>query len=164
VLLATRTGTIVAKMPAVGGEWHDLVYFTDLHKPPTHLARNKTANSLMNILCVVVDVLQCCKRSVLSFLQRCVRFFIELPLTFRQKLRDKHSRWMQLLDSISTCESSTKLMPYRLMTRRLGVCALILPIFITSYISSCSSSPSSNVPGHTPKTININYGNKNSNA
>ena len=78
-----------------------------------------------------------------------MRFFTELPLTLRQKFNDNDSRWMQLLVSMSTWLSSTKLIPYKLMTLRFGVCALIFPMLITSYNSSCSSSPSSNVPGHT---------------
>ncbi len=77
-------------------------------------------------------LLQCCMRSVCSFLHLWMRDLSELPFTLRQKLMARHSRWIQLLESNSMWVSSTKLMPYRLTSFRLGVWDLILLMLITS--------------------------------
>lgn len=59
---------------------------------------------------------QWCNNNVESFLQRCMSTLSVAPLTRRQKFRAKHSKWMQLLLSSSTWESSTKLIPYKFTT------------------------------------------------
>lgn len=54
------------------------------------------------------------------------------PVTLAQKFTAKHSSWMQLEENASMCESSTKLIPYKLITRKLGVADFNLCTFITS--------------------------------
>lgn len=58
--------------------------------------------------------------------------FIVDPVTFEQKLTAKHSSWIQFDENASICESSTKFIPYKLITRRFGVADFNLWTFITS--------------------------------
>lgn len=54
------------------------------------------------------------------------------PVTLAQKFTAKHSSWMQFEEKASMCESSTKFIPYRLITLKFGVADFSLCTLITS--------------------------------
>lgn len=78
-----------------------------------------------------VSLVPCMSRQF-SLLLRWKSVFMVEPVTLAQKFTARHSSWIQLEEKASMCESSTKLIPYRLITLKFGVADLSLCTFITS--------------------------------